>query len=146
MNKGLIAGIILIAIGVVGLAVFAGHGAGSGYGLCDMNRPRWWPGPGAPQTRPMRDAITVEVVATDFAYEPSTIAVKAGQPVNIRLVNKGAAIHDLVIPALGFHLDAGPGRSQIGGLRVAQPGEYEFYCSVPGHRERGMAGRLVVSP
>ena len=24
------------------------------------------------------------------------------------------------------------------------PGEYEYYCSVPGHREGGMVGTLVV--
>ena len=25
-----------------------------------------------------------------------------------------------------------------------QPGEYEFYCSVPGHAEGGMKGKLTV--
>jgi uncharacterized cupredoxin-like copper-binding protein len=24
------------------------------------------------------------------------------------------------------------------------PGRYEYYCPVPGHRERGMAGTLIV--
>ena len=29
-------------------------------------------------------------------------------------------------------------------LRVAAPGTYEFFCSVPGHRGGGMRGTLVV--
>jgi uncharacterized cupredoxin-like copper-binding protein len=27
----------------------------------------------------------------------------------------------------------------------SQPGEYEFFCSVPGHKEAGMRGTMVVS-
>jgi len=33
-----------------------------------------------------------------------------------------------------------------GGTPIAGAGRYAFYCSVPGHREAGMVGRLVVSP
>ncbi len=83
MNKGLIAGLILIAVGVVGLAVLHGSGAGRG---C------WSSGPGAPQA-PVRGAITIEVEAREFAYEPSTIEVKAGRPYSLRLTNKGAFFH-----------------------------------------------------
>ena len=26
----------------------------------------------------------------------------------------------------------------------AEPGEYQFYCSVPGHAQAGMVGTLVI--
>jgi uncharacterized cupredoxin-like copper-binding protein len=26
----------------------------------------------------------------------------------------------------------------------AAPGEYEYYCAVPGHKQAGMVGKLIV--
>jgi len=66
---------------------------------------------------------------------------------NVRaLTNRGAILHDVTIPALGFQLVAQPGQRAVGALTPTTPGTYEFYCSVPGHREAGMIGRLVVTP
>lgn len=38
----------------------------------------------------------------EFAFRPVEIRIGAGQPVNLTLVNAGAALHDLSIPTLGF--------------------------------------------
>jgi nitrite reductase (NO-forming) len=86
------------------------------------------------------------VTGLDFRFQPAEIRIKAGQNVNIALANRGAIIHDITIPALQVSLVAQPGQRVTAGLAAARPGTYEFYCSVPGHREAGMVGRLVVVP
>ena len=37
-----------------------------------------------------------------------------------------------------------PGMSASVMFTPTQIGEYEFYCTIPGHREAGMVGRLIV--
>jgi nitrite reductase (NO-forming) len=86
----------------------------------------------------------VELV--DFGIRPLEIRVKAGQPVNLALANRGRILHDLTIPALGFQSVVQPGQRTAVALTAPAPGTYELYCSVPGHREAGMTGRLVVAP
>lgn len=80
----------------------------------------------------------------DFAFRPASIRVKAGDPVNLRLVNSGRITHDLYVPALGFQVTVAPGQEVVAELPAAPPGTYEFYCTLPGHREAGMRGTLVV--
>ncbi len=67
-------------------------------------------------------------------------------PVNLVLINEGDLPHDLVIPELGVHLAARPGRQPITGIEIADTGSYEFLCSYPGHEESGMTGILKVIP
>jgi nitrite reductase (NO-forming) len=91
-------------------------------------------------------ARTVDIAAADFSFQPAEITVRAGEVVNLRLQNKGVTVHDLVIPSHGVWLVAPPGASVAAGFRADRPGEYEFYCSVPGHREAGMTGKIIVTP
>ena len=110
--------------------------------------------------------ITVE--ATDFAYSPETITVPTGQPITLMLNNHGAVEHDFVIekinvtdveasdtapaahhqmgetPEYALHFYAKAGDSAILNFTALEPGTYEIFCSIAGHKEAGMIGTLVV--
>jgi uncharacterized cupredoxin-like copper-binding protein len=101
----------------------------------------------------------------DFGFLPAQLTIEAGQVVQLNVENTGY-LHDFTIekidadvfldmPEMGDHagmegppadmhfsfMEPGNGVLQ---LRVHEPGEYVFYCSVPGHRDLGMEGTLIV--
>lgn len=103
---------------------------------------------------------------TDFTFAPSSVTIPAGQPVTITIENKGLVEHDFVIEQVAASMGTMEGGSemhhmggdsdfavhaavQAGGtasleLTVEEPGTYQFFCSVPGHKEAGMTGELIV--
>jgi plastocyanin len=154
-----IQGLILIVVGVVGLALISvGWAAGP-------PAARW--GPGAVMERggmagmhawmhgsaesgqtapgPVPGASQVRVVARDFSFSPDQVRLAAGATVNLVLVNQGDVLHDLTVPALGFRVEAAAGATAMGALGATRPGRYGFLCSVPGHQQAGMSGVLVVT-
>ncbi len=90
-------------------------------------------------------APTVDIEATEFDFTPARIEVKAGEPFNLNLTNRGNLFHDITIPDLDLGLVADPGSSAAGGIDDLKAGEYRFECSVPGHAAAGMVGVLVVT-
>ena len=89
----------------------------------------------------------IELDARDIAFEPSTITVEVTDlPVTIRMVNTGAAYHGFVIDALDISVETVPGETaEIVIPAGTAPGVYEFYCSIPGHRDgAGMFGALII--
>ncbi|MGH2453592.1 MAG: cupredoxin domain-containing protein [bacterium] len=95
---------------------------------------------------PVAGARTLEITLTDFSFSPQLIAVRTGEPTNLRLVNIGEELHDFTVAARRIHRATKPKETVTIGLHTDRPGEFEFYCSVTGHRERGMVGRIVVQP
>jgi uncharacterized cupredoxin-like copper-binding protein len=110
--------------------------------------------------------LTVE--AQDLAFSPMALEVSAGDRVKLTLQNNGALEHDFSIMefpmegkaeetngmdhAMGegskepeLHVAAGPGQSATLDFTPSKPGTYEFWCTVPGHKEAGMRGTLVVN-
>ncbi len=90
---------------------------------------------------------TLEVVAneSELAYEETSLETEAGE-VEIDFNNPSAIGHDVKIEK---------GGEEVGGTEVImqeeesatvelEPGDYVFFCSVPGHREAGMEGPLTV--
>src|SRR5262249_42104302 len=64
--------------------------------------------------------------------------------VTVNLVNKGASVHTFDIDALNIHSgDVAPGSTKSITIHAA-PGDYQYYCSIPGHKEAGMVGTLHV--
>jgi plastocyanin len=88
------------------------------------------------------DAQSVEMV--DIAFNPTEITIPANTDVTIDLFNSGAANHTFDIDELDIH-SGDYAAGQTGSVTInAPPGEYEYYCAVPGHKESGMVGKLIV--
>ncbi len=96
----------------------------------------------APDT--IAGAREVAVEAGDLYFEPDTIRIEAGEPVNITVDNVGKVFHDFTLTSLDVMIDVPAGEAATGGLTVTDPGEYAFECTVPGHGAGGMTGTLIV--
>ena len=81
-----------------------------------------------------------------FVFDPAGLRAKVGQPVALRLENRHAAPHSFDLDELDVHVSAAPGESALVRFTPTAPGRYTFYCAVPGHREMGMQGTLIVEP
>jgi len=108
--------------------------------------------------------ITVE--ASEFKFEPSTIEVKVGQKVKLKLRNVGTVEHDFSVMEIStsglsaqsagghdmghmtknpqLHVAAKNGKTSTLEFTLTQAGTYEVFCAVAGHKEGGMVARLVV--
>jgi plastocyanin len=88
--------------------------------------------------------LDIPVAAAGLAYKFADATAPAGQ-ITIKSENPQATPHDIAIEGpvtgKGETVTAG-GVSQF--QANLTPGEYTFYCSVDGHRQAGMEGKLTV--
>ncbi len=76
--------------------------------------------------------LTVTALDT-MRFEPSAITVRAGQPVQLTLQNRGSMPHDLSLFEGVFQpvkIEAEGGQSASATFTVEQPGTYTFVCTV----------------
>ena len=102
------------------------------------------------------NAARVEVKLASFSYTPSTIHLRAGQPVVLHLVNTASGGHDFA--AREFFAAAtlrnpgavDRGRVDLGGHEsrdialVPRAGRYPLKCTHTFHKMFGMTGEIVV--
>jgi uncharacterized cupredoxin-like copper-binding protein len=115
-----------------------------------------------------KPATELTLDATDFAYNPLSITVPVDEPVLLTLKNSGNLEHDFVIEKIDvetkviqdsgsdahhahgaesnydLHFSAQVGEASVIQFTVSEPGTYQFFCSVAGHKEAGMVGELIV--
>jgi uncharacterized cupredoxin-like copper-binding protein len=109
----------------------------------------------------------VNVSMTDNAFDPNTIAVKAGETITFKFTNKGALPHDAYIGDAeaqeehGHSMDSGdmeghnmedgdslllePGKSGELTHTFEEAGEILIGCHQPGHYEAGMKSTVTVT-
>ena len=87
---------------------------------------------------------SVRVTLSDFRFAPAPIQVPANTMVAFQLTNSGSVEHDVTAMDLGLHLHVGTAQRVEEVVGPFKPGTYDIYCSVAGHREAGMVGRIVV--
>lgn len=113
--------------------------------------------------------VEIALVAKDIVFDTNRLEITAGQPVKLTLHNEGVLEHDfsiMEIPHDGevaegetemsehdmshvsdepeVHVAAPTGGSNTIEFTPSEQGEYEFLCTVSGHKEAGMVGTLVV--
>ena len=113
-------------------------------------------------------AVQVFVTGREFAFEPSEVRLKVGEPVALTFSNEGTIEHDMVIPEFRFqahqlggvfrtliesfghvhtepHGRVVPGEVYKGQIIPNMAATFTFFCSVPGHRDAGMVGKVIVT-
>ncbi|HEX5824044.1 MAG TPA: heavy metal translocating P-type ATPase [Candidatus Limnocylindrales bacterium] len=92
-------------------------------------------------------AVTIEITARDLRFAPAAIEVPAGRFVIVQFTNDDPVFHDWTVEGLAnIDANARPGQTQRIRFRIDEPGDWTVVCTVAGHAEAGMSGRLVVRP
>lgn len=87
---------------------------------------------------------TVNLVAKDFMFEPTTITATAGKPVTVTVKNEGQAEHNFSIESLKVNQDIEKGDSKTVTFTPTQSGSIQFFCEY--HKtSHGMVGTLNVT-
>lgn len=142
----LIAAIAAMIVSFIGASVQAsvsGPPAWWGGHMINGGHMIWW-GPDRGIDDPIAGARELAVSATEYSFTPAELSVAPGEPFNLTLLNEGLIGHDLVIPDLGVHISADPGRRATTGIVANETGTYDVVCTLPGHATAGMTARLQV--
>jgi len=102
-------------------------------------------GSGEDATADAGAGASATVVASELKFEPKTIDVPANTDFSLTVRNDGVLPHDFTCSPLKLN----SGLLQTGEEVVltinAPAGDYQFFCSVVGHKQAGMIGTLHVS-
>lgn len=155
MNDGnrlrLVLGLALVIVALIGAGVTSADGiagwmggAMGGRGAGHMAGHMGWASGSSEgdAPAPREGAPEIEVISSEFGFDPAELRIEAGRPVNVSLVNEGDLLHDLTLEELDVRIVAGPGDTGRASI-TADAGTYRYFCSVPGHAEAGMEGILT---
>jgi uncharacterized cupredoxin-like copper-binding protein len=99
----------------------------------------------ASQVKDSANNIKVSVSAAGFS--PKTFTVKEGQLVNFVLTSTDDFTHVWLLDdtaLIGTVLGVAGGETRIKSWNAPKKGTYTFHCDIPGHKDRGEVGTMIV--
>lgn len=151
---------VMLAMALRATAVLAGPG-GAGHGHGDETA---YGKPGDPK----KPARLVQVVMSErdgkMSFIPDRVEVRRGEQIKLALRNNGELDHELVLATLEENLKHAiemqknpdmehddPNAKRLMPKKTGEivwqftkAGEFDFSCLIPGHREAGMTGKIIV--
>ena len=108
--------------------------------------------------------ITMQDSDGHMRFIPNKLDVKKGEQIKFMIRNSGAVAHEFVLATTAENLEhaklmqkypdmehddpnairLAPGKTGEIIWKFTKAGEFEFACLIPGHREAGMTGHIVV--
>lgn len=81
----------------------------------------------------------------DGVVDPD-LKANPGDIVEITLLDGDGVTHDLTVPDLGVKSLQVKGKDATAKIKfkAEKPGTYAYYCTLPGHRQAGMEGKIIV--
>ena len=90
--------------------------------------------------------LNVTIKAQDIKFDITEIRAKVGQTVNVTYINEGTLEHNFIIEGVVPEKKIQPGQSAAFSFTPTAAGTLEYHCTVPGHLEAGMTGKVIVEP
>lgn len=92
--------------------------------------------------------ITVDMgINGEWKFTPDKIEVAKGENVKVNLVNKDSAqAHSFVVSAFNAKsTQVAAGKTANVTFKADKAGEFDVICDVPGHKDAGMTGKIIVT-
>lgn len=97
---------------------------------------------GVLENEPQRASAGIELTAENVAFDQTELSAPAGE-VTVSLENEDLFWHTFTVEELDVDLRV-PVSAEMTVTFDAPPGEYRFFCDIPGHPEAGMEGTLTI--
>lgn len=87
----------------------------------------------------------IVLTAKDFSITPNKVNVKKGDKLKITFKNEGLFAHNFSINGLGVKIESvKSGEESSVDITATKIGEFQFECTVDGHKDLGMQGTITV--
>jgi len=90
--------------------------------------------------------LNVTIRGQDIKFDVTEIKAKVGQTVNVTYINEGTLEHNFIIEGVVPEVKLQPGQKNAFSFTPSAAGSLEYHCTIPGHLEAGMTGKIIIEP